>query len=58
MWVRISYRIFGWGGKRFRNNESDIKHTFLGGSGCMPPRNVLTNHWPEIESGRFWQLYS
>ena len=27
----------GGGGEVFRNSEIDIKHTFLGGSGDMPP---------------------
>ena len=31
------------GGGTFRKSEIDIKHTFSGGSGGMPPRKVLTN---------------
>ena len=51
--IGVSYR-----GKLFRNSEIDIKHTFLGGSGGMPPKKYLPNHCPEIESaaGSFWQL--
>ena len=52
---RVSYRL-GGGGGTFPNSEIDIKHTFLGGCGGMPPRKVLTNHFPEIECGGFWQL--
>ena len=47
------------GGGTFWNSKIDIKHTFLGGSGGMPPhppRKCLTYHCPEIESGSFWQL--
>ena len=38
------------------NSKIDIRHTFLGESGGMPPRKVWTNHCPEIESDGFWQL--
>ena len=37
----------------FWNSKIDIKYTFLGG---YHPRNLLTNHCPEIESGGVWQL--
>ena len=50
--------FFVGGGGLFRNSEIYIKHTFLGGSGGMPPRKFWTNHCPEIESGSFWQLRS
>ena len=42
------------GGELFRNSEIDIKHTFLGGSGGMPPQKCF--ECLEIESGSFWQL--
>ena len=59
--TRVLYRIFCWGGgggggELYRNSNSDIKHTFLGGLGACPPRKSLINYYPEIESGSFWQL--
>ena len=36
----VSCRIFYWGGGggNFLNSKIDVKHTFLGGSGGMPPK--------------------
>ena len=40
--TRVSYRIFYWGGGGiFLNSKIDIKHTFLGGSGGMPPQKMF-----------------
>ena len=33
--------VGGGGGELFRNSEIDIKHTFLGGSGGMPPPEMF-----------------
>ena len=42
------YRIFCRGGEVFLSRKIDIGRLGVWG---LPPRNILTNHCPEIESG-------